>query len=204
MLRNIRHAEIGIASLERIEQFNNLVEEEDKEYSKYNDADTKIEGITVNNINCDYGTGKSVINNLSLEILKGENILIQGRTGIGKTTFFNCLTRLIDYNGDIYIDGVNIKNIPLDILRKKIFVLTQNDAIFSGTIRENLDPYNKFGDDKLKKVMFIFKLNYLEINMTCDKLSSGERQLLCLIRLLYILGVLFVCRLYYLIQILKH
>lgn len=182
MLRNIRHAEIGIASLERIEQFNNLVEKEDNECSKYNDADTKIEGITVNNINCDYGTGKSVINNLSLEILKGENILIQGRTGIGKTTFFNCLTRLIDYSGDIYIDGVNIKNIPLDILRKKIFVLTQNDAIFSGTIRENLDPYNKFGEDTLKKVMSIFKLSYLEINMTCDKLSSGERQLLCLIR----------------------
>ncbi|MEX2396292.1 MAG: ABC transporter ATP-binding protein, partial [Balneolales bacterium] len=79
------------------------------------------------------------LNNVSMKIKAGENIAIVGRTGCGKTTLVQLLTRLYDpQKGTITMDGVNIKNIPVGVLRAHIGYVPQETFLFSDTIGENI------------------------------------------------------------------
>ena len=88
-------------------------------------------------------TGDPVLENINLTINSGETVGILGETGAGKSTLVNLIPRLYDTTeGDIFIDGKNVKNISLDYLRSSIGTVLQKTILFSGTIKNNI----KWGD----------------------------------------------------------
>ncbi|KAJ8311646.1 hypothetical protein KUTeg_011001 [Tegillarca granosa] len=103
-----------------------------------------------------------VLKGIHCNISSGEKIGIVGRTGAGKSSLTLSLFRLIEgAGGNIYIDGVRISDLGLHDLRSRITILPQEPVIFSGTLRSNLDPEDKFTDEHV-----------------------GQRQLVCLGRAL--------------------
>lgn len=80
-----------------------------------------------------------VLKNINLKIDKGRTLAIVGPTGTGKTTLINLIPRLYDVTeGEILIDGFNVKEIPLDVLRKNIGLVPQESFLFSDTITNNI------------------------------------------------------------------
>lgn len=96
--------------------------------------------VVFENVNFKYSdNAENVINALSLDIKPGENVAIVGPSGGGKTTMCNLIPRFYDLtDGNIYIDGVNIKDITLDSLRNNIGMVQQDVYLFSGTVYENI------------------------------------------------------------------
>lgn len=91
-----------------------------------------------------------VIDNLSLEIKPKETIAIMGAVGSGKTTLLNLLTRMYDVKeGSITLDGIDIRDLPLDALRANIAIATQSVMLFSDTIYENIGYGMKKLDDRV-------------------------------------------------------
>ncbi|XP_066599672.1 ATP-binding cassette sub-family C member 10 isoform X2 [Prorops nasuta] len=121
-----------------------------------------------------------------------EKIGVVGRTGAGKSSIFTSLFRLIDISsGDILIDNVNIKSLLLSALRSRLAIIPQNPFLFTGTIRENVDPLEQYPDlqiyktlEKCKLHSLVARLGGLGANLEesgCN-LSAGQRQLFCLVR----------------------
>lgn len=131
---------MGAASLERIE---NILKEPAEISDTENTVDIKsIEGsIEFRNLNYKYPeTDKYVLQNINFKVNSGQTIGIIGRTGSGKTTLVNLLLRVFDPdNNTIYIDNNDILTIPLNILRKNIGYVPQDNFLFSDTIANNID-----------------------------------------------------------------
>uniref|UniRef100_A0A673IM37 Canalicular multispecific organic anion transporter 2-like n=1 Tax=Sinocyclocheilus rhinocerous TaxID=307959 RepID=A0A673IM37_9TELE len=95
-----------------------------------------------------------VLRNISLEVKGGEKIGIVGRTGAGKSSMTLCLFRLLEAaDGEIVIDEVKISEIGLHDLRSKLTIIPQEPVLFSGTLRMNLDPFEKYSDEEVWKVL---------------------------------------------------
>ena len=138
------------------------------------------------------------LKNISLKIEPKEKICIMGRTGSGKSTVILGLFRILEASkGDIFINNMNIKKIPLKELRRNLGIVPQEPKIFSGTLRFNLDPMNNYTDYEINNaVNEIGLLQLMEENgrdMTQKlglklkenggNLSLGEKQLICLARI---------------------
>lgn len=95
--------------------------------------------IKFNDVSFSYVEDKEVLHNINLEVAKGETIAIVGNSGGGKSTLVNLIPRFYDVTkGSISIDGIDIRDISLDSLRKNIAVVFQDNFLFTGTIRENI------------------------------------------------------------------
>ena len=115
-----------------------------------------------------------------------------GRTGAGKSSLIVSLFRLVEPEGQIIIDGIDIKGIDLDHLRSKISIIPQDPILFSGSLRKNLDPFADFDDQQLWNALEAVKLKAtvtaLENGLNFiiaeggSNLSVGQRQLVCLTR----------------------
>ena len=134
-----------------------------------------------------------VLKNINILINPGEKIGIVGRTGSGKSTITLCLFRLLEaYEGSIFIDDIDISEIPLDILRKSITIIPQDPVLISGSLRYNIDPFNYYTDDKIieiiKKIKFDYIISKNELGLEQiiteegSNLSVGEKQLICIVR----------------------
>ena len=87
---------------------------------------------------------------LSFTVQPGMKIGIVGRTGSGKSSILQVLFRLVDIRlGTVKIDGVEIRDIGLHMLRQSIAFIPQSPFLMQGTIRENLDPFGKLTDEKI-------------------------------------------------------
>ncbi|MEF9983090.1 MAG: ABC transporter ATP-binding protein [Oscillospiraceae bacterium] len=139
------------AALKRIETvLNEEVEIKDsptvKNITSYNG---KVE---IKNLSYKYPNSDNyVLKNISFTIEKGETLGIVARIGSGKTTLINLLLRLYDVERDsIYIDGIDILDIPLEVLRKNIGYVPQDNFLFSDSIKNNIDLSS--GDSSEEKV----------------------------------------------------
>lgn len=95
--------------------------------------------IKFSNVCFSYNEEKEILHNINLEVQKGETLAIVGNSGGGKSTLVNLIPRFYDINeGVIAIDGVDIRNISLESLRKNIATVFQDNFLFTGTIRDNI------------------------------------------------------------------
>ena len=85
------------------------------------------------------GTGDDVLSHIDLTVEPGQFVAIVGGTGVGKSSLVNLIPRFYDVTGGaVLVDGVDVRDYPLEELRGRIGMVLQNNVLFSGTIRENL------------------------------------------------------------------
>ncbi len=85
------------------------------------------------------GAGEDVLKHINLTVEPGEFVAIVGGTGTGKSSLVNLIPRFYDvHSGKVLVDGLDVRDYPLDGLRGRIGMVLQNNVLFSGTIRENL------------------------------------------------------------------
>uniref|UniRef100_UPI0037E8D390 ATP-binding cassette sub-family C member 2 n=1 Tax=Semicossyphus pulcher TaxID=241346 RepID=UPI0037E8D390 len=136
-----------------------------------------------------------VLHGISCDIESTEKIGIVGRTGAGKSSLTNCLFRIIEAaEGRILLDDIDISTIGLHDLRNSLTIIPQDPVLFSGTLRMNLDPFDRFSDEDIWRVLELSHLkDYVaglqeglqhEVSEGGENLSVGQRQLLCLARAL--------------------
>ena len=141
-----------------------------------------------------YPEGPRVLEDLNLNVDGQSKIGIVGRTGTGKSSIKAAILRMVEVQGQIIIDGVEVNSLNVQESRKCISVLNQSPVVFSGSLRENLDPLGKHCDvelwDALEAVQlkplvetFQGKLDYT-LTYRGMNLSAGEKQLICLARVL--------------------
>lgn len=138
---------------------------------------------------------KNVLNNLSLKIEHGKKIAIVGETGVGKTTISKLIPRFYDVdNGEVLVDGINVKEYDLSNLRNAIGHVEQDVFIFYGTIKENI-VYGKPNATMEEVIEAAKKARIHDFIMTLDdgydtltgergiKLSGGQKQRVAIARL---------------------
>ncbi len=150
--------------------------------------------IRVENVTFGYDKDKPVIRDMSFEVKAGEMLGVVGRSGAGKTTLLCLISRLYDpEDGNIFIDGINIRDMELNKLHRSIAVVSQETYIFMGTVAENIAyAYPDISRDKIVEAAlaasahdFITKLpdGYDTVIGTSGReLSGGERQRISIAR----------------------
>jgi ATP-binding cassette subfamily B protein len=141
-----------------------------------------------------YDEDTKVLNNVSFCIKPGETIALVGPTGAGKTTIVNLISRFYDVQeGNIYIDGHNVKEVSIESLRKQLGIMTQDNFLFSGTIADNI-RYGRLDATDEEIIAAAKAVNAHEFIMKLEKgyetelkergtgLSIGQRQLLAFAR----------------------
>ncbi len=152
--------------------------------------------IEFRDVSFSYGTELPALSNVSFHARPGETIALVGKTGAGKSTLINLLTRFYEFEeGEILIDGQSIQDLNIRELRQKIGMVTQESFLFNGTIRENLQ-IGKPGatDDELTEAAEAANArNFIEllqnglssvVGERGVKLSVGEKQRLSIARAL--------------------
>ena len=183
----------GIAAAERVFE---VLEADDEKPDKSNPE--KVEdckgNVKIENVNFSYTKEKPLITDFSLDVKSGSHIAIVGPTGCGKTTFINLLMRFYETDsGKITIDGVDIKDMTRDNVRKCYGMVLQESWLFCGTIMENLRYGNENATDE--EVIAAAKAAYAHsfirrmpkgydtvISEGGGNLSHGQKQLLCIAR----------------------
>ena len=135
----------ALAGAERI--FSIMDEESENKEGSLSMENTKGT-IEFKNVNFSYRKGKQVLFDFNLDVRAGHKVALVGATGSGKTTVVNLLMRFYDIDsGEILIDGVNIKDISIEELRKNTAIVLQDTVLFSDTIRNNLKYSNLDASD---------------------------------------------------------
>ncbi|KAL3282142.1 hypothetical protein HHI36_005337 [Cryptolaemus montrouzieri] len=145
--------------------------------------------IKYQNVNLTYREkNETVLRNLNFTIQPSEKIGIVGRTGAGKSSIIVTLFRLYEIEGKILIDDVDIKTLSLDHLRNNIAIIPQDPILFEGSVRSNIDPLKKYGDNEIWQALSAvnLKCEIMDLDEDIHKsgitYSVGQRQLLCLAR----------------------
>lgn len=136
----------AMASAERVFD---IMDERPEDKSGSNVIDNSDGIISFEHVNFSYVEGKKVLSDFNLEVKAGQKVALVGATGSGKTTVVNLLMRFYDIDsGSIKIDGVDIKDIDCNNLRKNTAIVLQDTVLFSDTIKNNLKYSNEDATDK--------------------------------------------------------
>lgn len=139
---------------------------------------------------------ENTLNDISFKINKGETLAIVGATGSGKTTLVNLMLRFYDVtDGEVLVDGVNVKDYKLKELRDKIAIATQKASLFKGTIKENIVYGNdEINDELIKKSLEISQSEFVNelqngvessVAQGGTNFSGGQKQRLSIARTIY-------------------
>ncbi|MGD9898698.1 MAG: ABC transporter ATP-binding protein [Calditrichaceae bacterium] len=186
----------GLAAAERIFA---VIDSEPEVYEKPNAIQYEEfkNNIKLENVSFRYNeSGDNVLKNINLTIQKGEMVAFVGHSGSGKTTLVNLLPRFYQYTeGKITLDGIDIRNMTLHSLRKKMGIVTQETILFNETVRYNIAyGLENIGEDDIVEAAkaanaweFIVNLeNGLDSNIgeKGTRLSGGQKQRLSIARAL--------------------
>jgi ATP-binding cassette subfamily B protein len=123
------------------------------------------------------GTEKPALDNIDINVEAGNTLAIVGRTGSGKTTLINLISRvLLAPQGQLFIDGIDINKIPLSVLRSNIGTVPQDTFLFSASISDNIDFFRNCSTEEIENASKIARL-YDNINEFPGKFETivGER-----------------------------
>ncbi len=175
-----------------------LIEEQPEIPDKENAPESmQAEGVVdISDVAFSYDKSKKLIEDLNLDIKKGQRVAIVGPTGSGKTTLINLLMRFYDVDeGSISIDGTDIRDLKRSVLRSNFGMVLQETWLKNGTIRENITLGREgFSDEEIIAAAkashahsFIKRLpNGYDTVITENggNLSQGQKQLLCITRVM--------------------
>lgn len=198
-VRMYAELETNIVSVERISEYTEIP----PEAAWFRKADEKLSAewpekgeISFEAYGTRYRPGLDlVLRSVDLTTGRGEKVGIVGRTGAGKSSLTLALFRIIEAaNGKIWVDGVDISTLGLQVLRSRIGIIPQEPVLFCGSLRLNLDPFQRHTDAQLWSAI---ELSHLKGFVTAqeagldtiiseggENLSVGQRQLICLGRAL--------------------
>lgn len=150
--------------------------------------------VVFENVSFSYDDQVKVLDDVSFRIKPGETIALVGATGAGKSTIVNLISRFYDVQqGKVIIDGKDVKKVSIESLRKQMGIMTQDNFLFSGTIKENI-RYGKLDATDEEIIAAAKAVNAHEFIMKLEKgydtelaergggLSIGQKQLLAFAR----------------------
>lgn len=155
----------------------------------------KIEGeVEFKNVTFSYEDGVKVLDDVSFKINKGETIALVGPTGAGKSTIVNLISRFYDVQqGNVLVDGHDVKKVTIQSLREQMGIMTQDNFLFTGTIKDNI-RYGRLDATDEEIIAAAKAVNAHEFIMKLEKgydtelkergggLSIGQKQLLAFAR----------------------
>ncbi|KAG6602878.1 ATP-binding Cassette (ABC) Superfamily [Phytophthora cinnamomi] len=197
-VRDVDRTDNAMTSVERILHFREIPQEKDSPGSAPINSDLwpSQGAITFDNLHLKYRPQLPlVLRGVNMKIAGGEKVGICGRTGAGKSSLVIALFRICEFDsGAITIDGVDIQNVRLHDLRRSLAIIPQDPVLFSGPLRDNLDPFDEYSDSDIWTVLQQVHLadtvsswgSGLQFPLAekGDNLSVGQRQLLCIGRAL--------------------
>jgi ABC-type multidrug transport system fused ATPase/permease subunit len=192
-------SEAMLTSVERVQEFSRLQQEAALESAPGLEPEPswpQTGTVEFKSVSMRYREGLPLaLKQLSFKLDGGLRVGVVGRTGAGKSTLAVVLLRLRGYDGQILVDGVALKDIGLqDVRSRGLCIIPQDAVMFSGTLRDNLDPFTQFTDSQIWKALEQVRLAEV-VKAAPDKLlntvadqgsnfSLGQRQLFCLARAL--------------------
>jgi ABC-type multidrug transport system fused ATPase/permease subunit len=194
--RCVADVQAQMTSGERILAYTEIVPEKGHEINEQPPKDWPVAGkIEFKNVSLRYyENGPKALKDISFQINPSEKIGVAGRTGAGKSSLVAALMRIGETEGDIIVDNVNIEYLNLQSTRQRISVISQSPDLFSGSIRENLNPTGGINDSEIWNVLDQMQLSFLvrslpgKLDHLCTgggtNFSVGQRQLFRLARVL--------------------
>ena len=155
----------------------------------------EIEGnVRFEHVSFSYDADTKVLDDISFDIRPGETIALVGATGSGKSTIVNLISRFYDVQeGRVLIDGIDVKSVSIESLRRQMGIMTQDNFLFSGTIKDNI-RYGKLDATDEEIIAAAKAVNAHDFIMKLEKgydtvlsergggLSIGQKQLLAFAR----------------------
>ncbi|CAA7262907.1 unnamed protein product [Cyclocybe aegerita] len=197
LIRVYNDLEVDSNSLERVQGYIDIEHEPKPVESGRPPAAWPTSGdLQVEKLSARYSqSGPKVLHDVSFHIKSGERVGIVGRTGSGKSSLTLALLRCILTEGTVYYGGLPTKDMNLDALRSNITIIPQTPELLSGTLRQNLDPFEQHDDAILNDALgsaglFSLQDEAGEARITLDtkiaggggNLSVGQRQIIALAR----------------------
>ncbi|KAH6916799.1 ATP-binding cassette transporter [Coprinopsis sp. MPI-PUGE-AT-0042] len=196
-IRVFNDFEVQGNSLERIEAYVQIEQEEKPSERGIPPAYWPADGgLHVENLSARYSPdGPKVLHDISFSVRSGERVGIVGRTGSGKSSLTLALLRCIPTEGTVVFAGQDTSKLNLDALRTNLTIIPQMPELLSGSLRQNLDPFDQFDDATLNAALtsaglFSLQDKLDEGRITLDSsissgggnLSVGQRQIIALAR----------------------
>ncbi|KAL4490821.1 hypothetical protein ABPG72_021875 [Tetrahymena utriculariae] len=183
--------------LKEIKSFNDLtnLKKEKQQVKVQNPTESKVEikgGLKFVNFTAEYVQQQKALKNLNISISPGEKVCIVGRTGSGKSTILLSILDLLNHtSGKVLFDDMELAG---GQIRDNISIIMQESIVFEGTVKQNIDPLDKYTNEELfeliKKLELddILTMNHLSLDIHLEEsgknLSQGEKQVISLVRAL--------------------
>ncbi len=187
----------GLTAIERVtELMSEPIEIQDKQQhltTSLNLSDSASGEITFDNVSFGYKPGEYVLKNLNFKIKPGEKIALVGPTGAGKSSIIRLLCRLYDPSeGRILVDGIDIRDLPQEDLRRHIGVILQESFLFAGDVQRNITLGEDYPFEAVKQAAVLTNVDQLieelpqgyrtALRERGTNLSGGQKQLLAFAR----------------------
>lgn len=193
IIENMEIVDDALTSIDRVYEI--LEKEELLENNNEGKILENIQGkIEFKNVWFAYEENNWILKDISFTIEPGQSVALVGKTGSGKTTITNLINRFYEVQkGEILLDGINIKDINLNCLRKCIGTILQDPFIFAKSIKDNIKMYNNISDNRVLEAVELASANEFISNLSNgineialergSSYSAGQKQLIAFARI---------------------